>query len=84
MDIKSAHGGKIVKLLQISDLNINSSNNIENLNHRANTLHKAPLKQLHKNDEDELVLCFLGDMIDKGKLENYKVLGQVLDHFFPP
>ena len=71
-----------MKLLQISDLHIDSSNSIENLNHRVDTLHKALLKQLPKNDEDELVLCFLGDMIDKGKPENYKVLGQVLEHFF--
>lgn len=65
-----------MKILQISDLHLNASSNPDDLKSKLELLHQD-LQGLPK--DEELVFCFLGDLIDQGTPENFAVAGQVID-----
>ena len=69
-----------IKILQIADLHIDVSNNINDWNEKIEALFNAMQGKFPENED--LVFCFLGDLIDEGKPDSFALLKPFFDRLF--
>lgn len=66
-----------MKLIQISDLHIDETYDKNKINKKIESMCKAIKREVSKSEQ--LVFCFLGDLINKGIPENFVSLSPILE-----